>query len=148
MMRNIIFIFIFVFKLMFLFSQSVETNSYDVFNHLEKITKSNGSTISFQYDEVGNRIGMIITTNQVTGFSNNISQLSVKLYPNPTSESFCISGFDGKATLMLTDISGVEILTKQITNNESISINNLPKGVYIIKLITNEGAVERKLIKK
>lgn len=148
MIRNIILILIFVFKLMFLFSQTVETNSYDVFNHLEKNIKSNGSTITYQYDEAGNRIGMIVTSNQSTGFSNNISQLDVKLYPNPTSESFCISGFEDNAALRLTDISGKVILAKQVSDNEIISISSLSKGIYIVELITKKGVIEKKLLKK
>lgn len=141
-------ILIFVFNLMFLFSQTVETNSYDVFNHLEKITNSNGDTISYQYDEVGNRIGMIVTSNQGTGLSNDISQLGVKLYPNPTSESFCISGFEDIASLRLTDISGKVILAKQVSDNEIISISSLPKGIYIVELITKKGVIKKKLLKK
>lgn len=130
------------------FAQTSETYQYDTMHQLHKVIKSNGNTITFQYDEVGNRIGMIVINNQTTDFNNNISQLGVKLYPNPTSESFCISGFDGKATLMLTNINGIEIFAKEIINNESISTSNFPKGVYIVKLITTEGIVERKLVKK
>ena len=71
----------------------------------------------------------------------------IKIYPNPTTESFHAGGFTGKALLILTDINGIEILSIQVSGNESISINNLPKGVYIVKIITNEGTVERKMIK-
>ena len=148
MKRILKLILIFVFKLMYLFSQTVETNSYDALNHLEKITKSNGGSISYKYDEVGNRIGMTITSNQTIEFSNNISQLDVKLYPNPASESFCIRGFEDHAALRLTDISGKVLLAKQVSDNEIISVGSLSKGIYIVELITKKGVVKMKLLKK
>jgi len=73
---------------------------------------------------------------------------SIKVYPNPASESFHINGLVGKASLKLTDISGKEILTKQVTGNESVLISTLSKGMYIVKIIITEGTVERKLVKK
>lgn len=83
--------------------------------------------------------------------SNEINPLidisDFNIYPNPTTESFRVYGFDGKAILILTDINGREILTKQILDNETVSISSLPKGLYIVKLITNSGVVEKKLLK-
>lgn len=130
------------------FGQATNNYSFDVNNQLVKIVKYDGATITYQYDEVGNRIGMIVTKDQTTDFSNNIAQLSIKLYPNPTSESFCISGFEEYATLKLTDISGKVILAKQVLDNEIIPTSSLPKGIYIVELTTKKGVIEKKLLKK
>lgn len=73
--------------------------------------------------------------------------VKLNLYPNPTAEGFHIDGFEGKASLKLIAVGGKEILTKQITGNETISVSNLPKGVYIVKIVTTGGIVERKLVK-
>ena len=124
------------------------TNSFDQLSRLSNINNAMKNQVSYKYDEVGNRIGMIITKNQTNDISNNISQLVVKLYPNPTSESFCISGFEECAALRLTDISGKVILTKQVSNNEIVSISSLSKGIYIVELITKTGIIEKKLLKK
>ena len=32
--------------------------------------------------------------------------------------------------------------------NENITVGTLPKGLYIVKLLTNEGVIERKILKK
>jgi len=72
----------------------------------------------------------------------------IQIYPNPTTDNFHITGFEGKATLKLTDIGGNELFAKQISNNETISISNLLKGVYIVKVITTEGNAELKIIRK
>ncbi len=148
-MKNIyivILTFIFVVPIS-LISQN-KTNLYDQINQLTMIDFGSGNHITYQYDEVGNRIGMIVTSNQTTDFSNNISQLGVKLYPNPTSKSFCICGFEDNAALRLTDISGKVILAKQVSDNEIIPISSLPKGIYIVELITKKGIIEKKLLKK
>jgi YD repeat-containing protein len=128
-------------------AQSIKTYQFDNLGRIDNVTNPNVTTITYQYDEVGNRIGMIVTSNQTTDISNEISQLGVKLYPNPASESFCISGFEGTALITIRDISCKTLLTKQIIANENISVNNFPKGVYIVKIINDEGTVERKLIK-
>lgn len=129
-------------------AQSIKTYQFDNLGRIDKVTNLNATTITYQYDEVGNRIGMIVTNNQTTDISCNISQLGVKLYPNPTTESFCISGFEDSAALRLTDISGKVILAKQVSDNEIIPISSLPKGIYIVELITKKGVIEKKLLKK
>lgn len=129
-------------------AQSIKTYQFDILGRIDKVTNPNATTITYQYDEVGNRVGMIVTNNPSTELNKSFSQLGVKLYPNPSSESFHVNGFDGNASLSLTDISGKVILTKQVSNNETISIDNLPKGLYVVKLITVEGIIERKLIKR
>jgi YD repeat-containing protein len=135
-------------ELAFIEAQSIKTYQFDNLGRINKVTNLNATTITYQYDEVGNRIGMIVTNNQTTDISYNISQLGVELYPNPTSESFCISGFEDNAALRLTDISGKVILAKQVLDNEIITISLLPKGIYIVELITKKGIVEKKLLKK
>lgn len=130
------------------FGQKIETKQYDALNRFNNALNSNGTTISYQYDEVGNRIGMIITNNPSTDLSISNSDLGVKLYPNPTSESFCISGFEDYITLKLTDISGKMILTIKVSDSEIIPIHSLPKGIYIVELITKKGVVEKKLLNK
>lgn len=147
-MRRIISLVCVILHISISFAQSISTYKFDMMNQIEKVINSVGNTISYQYDEVGNRIGMNVTSNQSTDIIKNNSQLGIKLYPNPTSESFCISGFEDNAALRLTDISGKLILVKQVSDNEIVSISSLPKGVYIVELITKKGVIEKKLLKK
>lgn len=146
-MKKFKFLFMFTICSINLIAQNI-TQKYDQLYQLSIVNIGSGTQVSYSYDEVGNRIGMIVTNNQTTDFSNNISQLGVKLYPNPTAESFCISGFEEYAALKLTDISGKVILAKQVLDNEIISISSLPKGIYIVELTTKKGVIEKKLLKK
>lgn len=72
---------------------------------------------------------------------------SINLYPNPVSDGFCVSGLNGVITVNLSDLKGKMLFSKQIFANDFVSVNSLPKGIYIVKLTTNENTIERKVIK-
>jgi hypothetical protein len=146
-MKALLFILFLISQIGLVFSQT-SIIEYDNLNQFKKVSILNGNSITYQYDEVGNRLAKILTNNPSTDLSLLNLQVGFKLYPNPTSESFCISGFEDNATLKLTDISGKVILTKQVLDNEIITISLLPKGIYIVELITKKGIVEKKLLKK
>jgi len=72
---------------------------------------------------------------------------SVKVYPNPVIETFRINGLESRVIVKIYDLNGNELFTKVISGVESISIRWLPKGVYIVKLISSDGVKEQKIIK-
>lgn len=59
-----------------------------------------------------------------------------------------IVGLKGNANIIISDIAGKQLLTKQIQSDESFSIESLPKGVYIVKVISDSGTAQMKLVKK
>ena len=77
----------------------------------------------------------------------SINDDKIRIYPNPITESFRIGGIDGNADIRLTDINGRLLLSKSILNDEYISASSLPKGIYFVNLITNEGVIARKVLK-
>jgi len=72
---------------------------------------------------------------------------SVNIYPNPVTDGFQINGLEGSGMLTLTDLSGKALLTKQVKTNDYVSVGYLPKGVYIARITTANGIIERKLLK-
>jgi len=72
----------------------------------------------------------------------------IKLYPNPALDYFNVSGIEVKALITITDINGKTLVTKQIKGNENIGVGMLSKGMYLVKIITSDGKIERKLIKQ
>ena len=72
---------------------------------------------------------------------------SAKIYPNPVTDGFLIDGLDTASILTLTDLGGKIVLTKQVIANEYVNINFLPKGVYIARITTPKGLIEKKIIK-
>ncbi|MEI7424753.1 MAG: T9SS type A sorting domain-containing protein [Candidatus Staskawiczbacteria bacterium] len=69
------------------------------------------------------------------------------IFPNPSTSYIQLKGIEGKANLSLFDIDGKLLLTKQFTDDETISVSSLPKGIYTLKIQTTTGVVERKLVK-
>ena len=70
----------------------------------------------------------------------------VKVFPNPNSTGKL--QFEGNINLNsveIIDLSGKSIANQTITNSESIDISNLHSGMYLVKMITNEGVFTSKL---
>lgn len=62
-----------------------------------------------------------------------ISSTDLHIYPNPTSDGFYIRGLDQPAELMVFDLSGRLLLSKQVTEESFVDIRELPKGMYVVK---------------
>ena len=78
----------------------------------------------------------------------NLLDSRVNLYPNPMTESFSISGIECTCTVSVSDLNGKILFKKQVIGNENVSVGTLTKGMYIAKIITTEGTIERKIIKE
>lgn len=92
-------------------------------------------------------------TSYVTvGFSagNEVEELSslVSLYPNPSSQMIQVYGIQGVATVSLSDLSGKQVMSRNVMANEPISVENLASGIYLVKIISPLGTVEKKFLKK
>lgn len=73
---------------------------------------------------------------------------NIAFYPNPVSDAIQVTGVEGKASLTLLDINGKLILNKEVANNEAISVSSLAQGIYLLKIVTANGTMQKKLIKK
>lgn len=73
---------------------------------------------------------------------------SINIYPNPTSDVFQVTGFEGMSTLNLYDITGQLVFTKIITTDEIVSIGSLPQGMYVVELVTGSNSIwDGKMVK-
>lgn len=73
---------------------------------------------------------------------------AIQIFPNPTSNAFTLSGIMNNSEMRIMDLNGKLILSKTVNNNEAVSVEALPKGIYIVKVINADGITERKLIKE
>lgn len=67
---------------------------------------------------------------------------NISIYPNPSNGIFNITGYD-EMLVIITDLTGRNLLTKQINKNNQVDLTELSSGIYFIR-INNE--MTRKLI--
>jgi|GEM_PF-730956 phage-related protein len=124
-----------------------QTLSFSVTANISETTRI--ATVTISAEGVPNQSITITQDTEKTGTNTQTATTdNIICYPNPVAEGFQVSGIEGKAMLTLTDISGKALIMKEINGNEYIPATALPKGVYIIKIATQSGTIDKKLIKK
>ena len=75
----------------------------------------------------------------------NINNSNIKIYPNPTDNIINIEGLNKNEnnTIQIFDVQGKLVITKTITENGTIDLSELNKGVYVIKI----GEVAQRIVK-
>jgi hypothetical protein len=107
------------------------------------------------YDSIINNYGTYIHTigdsiftyhiAKGTSLSNqNLTTKILRIYPNPVVDNFTIEGLSKSETLNVFDLNGRVVLTQTISNNEMISVTNLSKGMYFIKVGGEIGKILKK----
>ena len=72
----------------------------------------------------------------------------VHVYSDPNSNSFRLTGIEGTYTASVYDINGKALFNKEIQADENISMGKCTKGMYIIRIITMNGTIEKKILKR
>ncbi len=94
-----------------------------------------------------------LTLELSSGINEVENFMSVSLYPNPTSENAMLNvkGLNTEATIIITDQQGRVISTSKLAlgqENSEINTNNMPSGVYYVRIQTEKAVRTEKLIKK
>ncbi len=87
---------------------------------------------------------------EITTSVPEMNAVHASVFPNPFTDQIVISGFDGKASVSITDISGRKIAdyTNVVANQVISDLGGLIPGIYFLK-IENEGSVfTQKLVKR
>lgn len=73
-----------------------------------------------------------------------------RIYPNPVSELLQVELQEGssKATLTLYELTGRQVLRRQLHSSGTISLSNLPQGVYLYSLSVDGKIQSGKLVKR
>jgi len=125
----------------------------------------------YDYDAAGNRILRKVITVQPTPpspqdttdysqkaplvaeyYVEKIAQTEIKIYPNPTTEkvNLEITGWENlqRGSFKLYSLTGQLLQEHQVhSQTTTISLTNLPKGTYILKVNINDRTEEWKVIK-
>lgn len=92
----------------------------------------------------------------VTGIQKYESSVvsNMIVFPNPSSETIHINmniKSTQKVSIELTDINGKLILSKDVgtiqgESKQTLNINGISKGTYVVRIVTGNGTEERKII--
>lgn len=90
------------------------------------------------------------TVNLAIGM-NEITEITTKIFPNPAKNLLNIESKNNITGIQIFELMGKEILNKipeKLTQNLQINLSEIliPKGIYFIKVQSNEGFITQKLI--
>ncbi len=111
-------------------------------------------TINNVKDLVGNVMDEHTESFSFVGIDEIFENGAVNVYPNPASESLNVEFSllkDADINISLSDISGKKLIDKDYSAKAGINklpfeVSNLPKGYYLLKVDTNSGSLNFKII--
>jgi len=84
----------------------------------------------------------------LTNFYNGIAELdqvSISVYPNPSTDYITVSAIDRNTKLVLRDLLGSEVAVR-FTDFNQIELYGLPEAIYILEISKNGQKITRKVI--
>jgi hypothetical protein len=87
--------------------------------------------------------------NVITATTSEIAN-SILLYPNPTSGNIHIDSEADITNISLQSMEGITIRNwkSDHAKQEALDVNNLPPGMYLLTIQSNEGQITKKIIKQ
>lgn len=76
-----------------------------------------------------------------------VSKFKYTIYPNPVNEGFRIGCLTEEVEVTVFDMNGVLLFTKKVVNDAFISTRGLPRGTYVVRIITSKGTFIQKISK-
>jgi hypothetical protein len=108
--------------------------------------------IQWSYLGGANQQWSFSTTSATRSLVEKEESLQVQVFPNPTDNDITIhlpSSFDGEKTIHLRDATGKIIRSVKFKTAEyTLSIGDLPSGLYLMKIMYNQRFVVEKVIRK
>ncbi len=90
----------------------------------------------------------VFTWSSFVGVEKQIKKNTIKIAPIPAENFIQIHGLENKSTLEIIDLTGKQIAQFEITKKQAIDISKLKAGVYFAKVITPNGTIIKKFIKR
>jgi endonuclease I len=109
----------------------------------EVLTKNNDITEAIDFDAPSfeEKIQMAFEAEEVV--KNNIDFTT---YPNPSNGNFSINLVDEKTfDVEIFSVFGDKVLEKQ-NQNSKIDVTNLKKGIYLVKITSNDNSILKKIV--
>jgi hypothetical protein len=123
-------------------TSNIEVYEYYNPNLLSKISylTKNGTTIEKDYDE-------IYYYGPLTADVKEITNLTVSVFPNPTSDFVTVQTEEKLNLVQIFNING-QLMSSEKPVNNSINVTHLSQGTYKMIVLTNKGQMNASFIKK
>jgi uncharacterized delta-60 repeat protein len=100
-----------------------------------------------------NRVALLELPVTITPTEKTISDINVKVYPNPTRDIIYVISEDKGLRILnlgMTDVQGKAVQTPQVQKDNLFEINTstLAKGMYLLKIETDRGFILKKVVKE
>ncbi|MDN3695156.1 DUF5074 domain-containing protein [Chryseobacterium tructae] len=108
---------------------------------------SGTSDIVISFNSNGKVVERTLRVNSTTSTlaTAEVKKLEFGIYPNPVTDILYIKTQEKVVSVAIYDISGKLINTQ--FNNGQVNVSSLPKGMYILKAVTDKAVYQQKLIK-
>ena len=84
----------------------------------------------------------------LVGMEDELEQILVEVYPNPTNNEVTIAFESNEAQVIIYDTQGKLIQSKTIHSGEQISLKEVETGVYFFEVTTEKGRVVKRVVKR
>ena len=75
------------------------------------------------------------------------SAKTTHIYPNPTTSLITIEGLTEAVTVDIYNLQGTKMGSQRVDENNTIKINHIPAGMYILDIQTKDHRERHKIIK-
>ncbi|MEO6190661.1 MAG: T9SS type A sorting domain-containing protein [Saprospiraceae bacterium] len=99
----------------------------------------------FEQDDTTSFIVIDYLFNKESVGTSNVKNIQLRMYPNPTTNSFSVEYNNGISRIELYSILGTKVLSFITEPSKSYDIGSLEDGLYMVKFITTDGRPLRTL---
>ncbi len=137
-------------------NKTTDSSGVAVFSNV--ISKENISyTVAASgYAEVTGTVTVMDDNIELTVDLTNVTNIrkiekgSISIYPNPTNGDVRIVSDEGKIQLLIISSLSGKVILEKMTNskNETLNLSGFKCGIYILYILTENGVIARKIIKR
>lgn len=109
---------------------------------------SGTADIKISFNSNGKVVEKVLTVTSTTSTlaTAEVKKIEFSIYPNPVTDILTLKTQEKILNVTIYDASG-KIVNAQL-NNGQINVSELPRGIYILKAVTDKAVYQQKLIKK
>jgi hypothetical protein len=132
---------------------NLPVGSYKIIVDMINVPTANAKTVVLDSTNLTASVDLTVNSGGTvnTGLKNYLDHglVSINVYPNPTTDELYVNS-DTDVKITVSSIQGVLVREAMVNNNQSLSLESLPKGLYVATLVvpgTGE-MISKKIVKE